>query len=143
MVARPRREVWEAWSPLVNHPRFMRYVERVEDLGGGRSRWTARLPQRTGVLQWIAEEVERIPGERIRWRAVEGQPLHHGGEVQFTDRGNGTQVDLSLEFVPKESLAQVGAALAKPFPQLMLKDELRRFKDFVEEEGGAYIEGQA
>ena len=48
LIGRPRKEVFEAWSTLVNHPRFMRYVERVEDLGDGRSRWTARLPQRPG-----------------------------------------------------------------------------------------------
>ena len=135
--------MFEAWSSLVNHPRFMRYLERVEDLGNGRSRWTARLPQRSGVLEWIAEEVERIPGERIRWRTVEGQPLHHGGEVVFTDRGDDTMVELSLDFLPSDSVAQTGAAIVKPLPKYMVKDELRRFKEFVEDGGGRYLENRA
>lgn len=141
LIGRPRKEVFEAWSTLVNHPRFMRYVERVEDLGDGRSRWTARLPQ-TGVVQWIAEEEERIPGERIRWRTIEGQPLHHGGEVVFKDRGNDTLVELALDFVPRESIAQAGAALVKPIPKFVTKDDLRRFKEFVEDGGGRFLESQ-
>src|SRR3954466_4122792 len=53
-IYRPAQEVYAYWRQLDNLPRFMSHLEEVQDLGGGRSVWTARGPLGVPVC-WQAE----------------------------------------------------------------------------------------
>ena len=41
---KPRSEVYAFWRKLENLPRFMRHLEKVEEIDQTRSRWTAKGP---------------------------------------------------------------------------------------------------
>lgn len=133
-IRRPRMEVWGAWAPLVDLPRFLSHVERVEDLGDGRSRWVGKATDAGGTVEWIAEETERDEGRCIRWRTISGQALHQDGEIRFEDApdGDGTVVSMTLGFEPTASPTQAVASFVQALPRNLAKNELKRFKSFVE-----------
>ncbi len=37
-------EIYKFWRHLENLPRFIGHLDSVEDLGGGRNRWTIKTP---------------------------------------------------------------------------------------------------
>lgn len=133
-IRRPRMQVWNAWAPLVDLPKFLSHVDRVEDLGNGRSRWVGKATQYGGTVEWIAEEVDRVEGRSIRWRTITGQPVHQNGEIRFEDAPNGydTIVRLNLGFEPTASPTQAVAAFVSALPRRLAKNELKRFKSFLE-----------
>lgn len=134
IVNRPPEEVYTFWRNFQNLPRFMRHLESVEDLGSGRSRWTAKGPAGMNV-QWEATIVADEPGRVITWRSLEGSDVDNAGAVRFESApaGRGTIVKVNIEYNPIGGA--VGAAVAKLFgeePQQQLDDDLRRFKQVME-----------
>src|SRR4029079_2015083 len=75
-VARPPDEVYAFFRRLENAPRFMAFVESVQETSATRSRWVARTPAGQ-TLDWEAEILEDIPGQLIAWRADPGGVVCH------------------------------------------------------------------
>jgi uncharacterized membrane protein len=133
-IRRPRAEVYAFWRALENLPRFMRHIESVQEVGGGRSRWRACGPAGM-VVEWEAETVEERPNELIAWRALPGSEVYNCGRVEFRDAPGerGTEVHLSMEYAPPGGV--IGAAVARVFgrePGQELSEDLRRFKQVME-----------
>lgn len=133
-VNRPTEEVYAFWRNFENFPQFMRHLESVSDIGGGRSHWVAKAPAGKEV-QWEAEITEDVPNERIGWRSVEGSEIYNAGTVSFQrapgDRG--TEVRVELEYDPP--FGKLGAQVAKLFreePGQQIFDDLRHFKQVIE-----------
>jgi len=127
-------DVYQFWRNFENLPRFMKHLESVQDLGDGRSRWTAKAPAGTTVT-WEAKIIADVPGEVITWRSLENSDVDNAGAVRFERApGNrGTIVKVNLEYNPFAGV--VGAAVAKLFgeePEQQLDDDLRRFKQVLE-----------
>jgi uncharacterized membrane protein len=134
VVNAPPDEVYDFWRDFQNLPRFMRHLESVKDLGGGRSRWVAKGPAGTKV-EWDATIVADVPGEVITWRSLENADVDNAGAVRFERAagGRGTIVKVNLEYNPLGGV--IGAAVAKLFgeePEQQLDDDLRRFKQVME-----------
>jgi uncharacterized membrane protein len=133
-VARPATEVYAFWKDFTNFPRFMRHVESVERLDGGRSRWRATGPAGTQA-EWVSEIVDDRENELIAWQTVGDSELYHTGKVTFRPgpRGEGTTVTVEMQYAPPGG--RVGAALLKLFrkePGQQVSDDLRRFKQVME-----------
>ncbi len=125
-INRPVAEVYAQWRRFAELPKFMKYVESVTDLGGGRWRWIARGP--TGNrLAWDAEIVEDLKNELIVWRATSGVDVQ--GYVGFDPApgGRGTEVRVEMRFG-----GRFGGALAKLFASPEVSTDLRRFKQVME-----------
>jgi uncharacterized membrane protein len=127
-------DVYRFWRNFENLPRFMKHLESVEDLGDGRSRWTAKGPAGTSV-DWEATIVADVPGEVITWRSLENSDVDNAGAVRFERApGNrGTIVKVNIQYNPPAGV--IGAAVAKLFgeePGQQLNDDLRRFKQVLE-----------
>ncbi len=134
IVNRPPEEVYTFWRNFQNLPRFMRHLESVEDVGGGRSVWRAKGPAGMEV-QWQATIIADDPGRVITWRSLEGSDVDNAGAVRFEGApgGRGTIVKVNLEYNPPGGA--LGAAVAKLFgeePEQQLDDDLRRFKQVME-----------
>jgi uncharacterized membrane protein len=133
-VQRPAAELYRFWRDFSNHPRFMQRVESVEVTGDRRSHWRARLPG--GIaLEWDSEVVQERPDELIAWRSVEGSTLHHEGTVRFTRApgGRGTEVTVDMAYTPPGGkLTATMARLVGQAPEQHLREDLRRFKQFME-----------
>ena len=134
-VLHTQHEVYEFWRDFENLPRFMYHLEFVENLDRGRSHWVAKAPAGRSV-EWDAEIIEDLPGERIAWRTVgDDTDVKHSGVVAFVAApGNrGTEVHVELSYDPPGGKA--GVILAKLFgeePGQQVGDDLRRFKQVVE-----------
>jgi uncharacterized membrane protein len=133
-IARSPDELYAYWRDFTNAPKFMHRIIRVDVLEGGqRSRWTAEgLRGRT--IEWTSELTDDRPG-RIAWTTLPGSDLPHRGFVEFTrgaERGE-TIVHHALDFDPPGGI--VGQAIASALhelPEVMLRDDLRRFKQLME-----------
>lgn len=134
IVNLPPDEVYRFWRDFQNLPRFMRHLESVEDLGDGRSHWTAKAPAGMTV-EWDATIIADVPGEVISWRSLEDADVDNAGAVRFERApGNrGTIVRVNLQYNPIGGV--LAAGIAKLFgeePTQQLDDDLRRFKQVLE-----------
>jgi uncharacterized membrane protein len=64
-VDKPGAELYAYWRRLENLPRFMKNLDTVSDLGGGRSHWVGKSPLGFNV-EWDAEIVEEREGRSAR-----------------------------------------------------------------------------
>jgi uncharacterized membrane protein len=127
-------EVYRFWRNFENLSRFMKHLESVQDLGNGRSHWTAKGPAGTTV-EWDATIIADVPGEVITWRSLEDSDVDHAGAVRFERApGNrGTIVKVNFQYNPPAGV--LGATIAKIFgeePEQQLDDDLRRLKQVIE-----------
>ena len=127
-------EVYQFWRNFQNLPRFMRHVDSVEELDGGRSHWKVKGPAGMEV-EWDATIVADVPNEVITWRTLENADVDHAGAVRFERAagGRGTIVKVNLEYMPIGGV--IGSTVAKLFgeePEQQLDDDLRRFKQVME-----------
>ncbi len=128
------QDVYTRWRDFERLPEFMYHLESVRTTGGGRSHWVAKGPAGTTV-EWDAEVIEDVPGERIAWRSVEGASVENSGSVEFrpAPAGQGTEVRVEVDYSPPGGA--IGTVIAKLFgeePNQQIGDDLRRFKQFVE-----------
>lgn len=144
-VYKPRDEVYAFWRKIENLPRFMRHLETVEDLGEGRSRWTARVPKDLRRVTWEAEVTEDEPGEKIAWRSLPGADIQNAGTVRFNDapKKNATEVRVQISYRPPAGdVGALAAELLGPANRQLIKDDVRRFKHLMETGEVPTIEGQ-
>lgn len=132
-IARPAAEVYHFWHQVENLPRFMRHIERVEDLGHGHTHWVLRGPG--GVrLEWNAQMINDRPVTLIAWRSIEGSDVASAGSVRFTPVSpHDTDVTVTLQYSAPGGRA--GAALAWLFgqsPSSQLHEDLRWLRYLLE-----------
>jgi uncharacterized membrane protein len=133
-INKPVDEVYRAWKNFESFPRFMKHLESVKSLGGGRSRWRATAPA-GATVEWDAEIVQDIEGNVIAWRSVEGSQIQNSGTVHFRPAPGvrGSEVRVRLDYRPPAG--RVGRGVAWLFgeePEQQLRDDLRRFKQLLE-----------
>ena len=133
-VDRPAAELYAYWRNFENLPQFMRHLESVRCDDGRRSHWVVRGP--AGVsIEWDAEIINDEPNALIAWRSLGGADVDSAGSVRFLQApgGRGTEVRVVLNYIPPAG--RVGSAFAKLFgkaPEQTIREDLRRFKQFME-----------
>jgi uncharacterized membrane protein len=137
-------ELYEMWRDPANLPRFMTFLDGVDQIDDTRAHWRVKAPlgQEVG---WDAEIVDEVAGRRIAWQTVDESLVRHRGEVRFRPgpKGRGTEVELHLHFTPPGG--QLGADLASLFDgtaEMKLRGDLKRFKQWAETGEIATTEGQ-
>jgi uncharacterized membrane protein len=133
-IGTPREAMYAYWRDYANLPRFMRHLQSVEDLGDGRTRWTAGAPL-GGTVSWEAETTSDVPGDHIAWRSVADADVRHEGVVRFLDApgDRGTEVHVELRYEPPAG--PVGVAVAKlqnAAPDQDIGSDLVRLKQVME-----------
>lgn len=132
-IQRPRDEVYRFWRQLSNLPRFMRHLERVDEIDARRSHWVAKAPFGRHV-EWDAEIVNEVENELIGWRSLPGSGVVSAGSVRFEDRpGGGTTVLVHLQYEPPAGrLGAWVASMAGEEPSQQIHDDLRRLQWYLE-----------
>jgi uncharacterized membrane protein len=134
-VQRAPAEVFRYWRKLENLARFMEHVESVEETDSQHSHWVVRGPLGQ-PLHWDARIVNESEGEMIAWETLPGAEVNHAGSVWFEPDGQGgTSVKVILRYHPPAG--QVGAATAHLLgesPDQQLAEDLRRFKEIIEQQ---------
>lgn len=134
LIGRPRQELFAFWKNFENFPRFMENVDRVENLGDGRSRWFIKAPAGSEVT--LVNRISEIrDGEYIGWQSDEESDITNSGKVRFEDApaGRGTYVSLIIGYEPPGgTLGQLCAKIMQREPEIKARRDLRRFKQLME-----------
>lgn len=143
LVGRPPEEVYEFWRKFENLPLFMEHLESVKSLNDHISVWKAELPGGVGNVSWKSEIVKERPNEFIGWQSLPGSEIEHAGKVEFKDiPGYGTEVHVVLSYSAPGGIPGEGAArILNPLFEKMVKDDVRNFKQFMEEWKGPETNG--
>lgn len=132
-INRPREEVYAAFRDFSQLPRFMTNVHRIEVSDEKRSHWVVKGPG--GVVEWNATITEDEPGRRIAWKSDDDADVRNAGAVDFIDApgGRGVEVHAVIAFeAPGGAPARILAALMNRDPALQTRQDLRRFKQWLE-----------
>ena len=130
VVNAPLRVVYNQWTQFEEFPLFMENVEEVRQEGDKRLLWKAKIAGKD--KQWEAEITEQVPDKRITWVSVDGTP--NAGEVTFDlMESERTLIKLTMEYEPEGFLETAGDVLGIPSGQV--EEDLKRFRDFIEQTG--------
>jgi uncharacterized membrane protein len=127
-INKSKDELYRAWRDFTKFPSFM------ENVGGGRSKWTIKAPLGSSV-ELVTTLTDDRPGEAIAWKSEPDSQIQTEGRVEFFDvaPGRGTGVRLTLWYEPPAGLP--GRAIAKLLqrePNVQARRDLRRFKMLME-----------
>jgi uncharacterized membrane protein len=142
-ILSPPEDLYRFWRNLENLPRIMSHLDSVECIDERRSHWVAKGP--LGVrLSWDAEIISERDNELIGWRSLRGSTVDTAGSVHFAGvpGDGGTEVRVVLKYDPPAG--RVGAAIARMFgeaPEQQIREDLRRFKQMMEEATPLSTEG--
>jgi uncharacterized membrane protein len=122
---------YDQWTQFEKFPEFMEAVESVVQLDDSHLHWVVEMAGQT--REWDAEITEQIPDQRISWTSMSGEP--NSGRVSFEPLGsNSCRVHLRLDYTP-EGIER--AAEWTGMTQRQIKDDLERFRSFIESRGEA------
>ena len=145
VINKPRAEVYAFWRRLENLPLFMRHLEHVDELNAKTSAWKLKLPGGTGDIRWEARIVKEEEGKEFSWHSVAGAPIENTGKINFADTpAHGTRVDVMIAYRHPEGIISEGMAqlLTQAF-RAKVEEDVRRFKDYIENEAAAGVNGHA
>jgi uncharacterized membrane protein len=143
VINRPRAEVYAFWRRLENLPLFMRHLEHVDELNAKTSAWKLKLPGGTGDIRWEARILKEEEGKEFSWHSVAGAPIENTGKINFADTpAQGTRVDIMIVYRHPEGVVSEGMAqlLSQAF-RAKVEDDVRRFKDYFENEFATGVNG--
>jgi len=142
-IQKSAKELYTHWRDFDNLPRFMHHLVSVRT-ENGISHWVAHAPAGMTV-EWDAEIVTDEPDRLIGWRSLSGSQIATAGSVHFNPlpHDRGTEVCVTLKYDPPGG--KLGSWLAWVFgeePGQQIREDLRRFKQWMETGEFATIEGQ-
>ncbi len=134
VVARPVEDVYGFWRRLDNLARVLDHVERVDDLGAGRSHWVVRGPAQMRY-EWDAELITDDVNERIAWKSVGDADVVSAGSVAFRPLGpDRTEVAVHFQYAPPAGRIGRGiAALLGQDPNAQVREDLERLRALLEQ----------
>jgi uncharacterized membrane protein len=130
-VNRPCEKVYEAWRRLERLPEIFEHIESVHESTDGRSHWVAVGPFDTRV-EWDAEMTADRPAERIAWRSLPGSAIENEGEVSFAPAPAGRGTELRVRIAYRPLAGQVLAPVLRKLSEHQVREDLRRFKQWIE-----------
>lgn len=133
-VNKPKADVYSFWRRLENLPRFMKHLEKVEELTNTKSKWTAKGPAGVGSVSWEAEIIEDENNELISWRSLPGSTVDNAGQVRFAQGpDNETEIKVRMTYrLPAGDMGGVAAKIFSPMAEKMMVNDIRDFKRVME-----------
>lgn len=132
-IQAPVEKVYGYWETLENLPRFMSNVEEVRPVGEGQTHWKIKGPFGAEV-EFDAQTTRNEENEAIAWNSTGGD-VQTSGEVRFRQQGpNSTRVEVVMNYgdLPGGRAGEVASRIVAN-PKLQMEQDLRNFKDIMEE----------
>lgn len=132
-IHRPAEDVFDFWRDLRNLPLFVSHLEFISLIDDHRSHWVMSGPAGL-IVEWDAEIINERRPELIAWRSVGDSDVVSAGSVAFRRLpGHSTQVRVLLQYDPPAGrLGAAFASLAGAAPESMMREDLRRLKEWLE-----------
>ncbi len=130
---RPAEDVYDFWRDLRNLPLFVSHLEFISLIDERRSHWVMSGPAGL-IVEWDAEIINERRPDLIAWRSVGDVDVVSAGSVSFRRLpGHSTQVRVLLQYEPPAGrLGAAFASLAGAAPDSMMREDLRRLKEWLE-----------
>jgi uncharacterized membrane protein len=126
----PVTTAYNQWTQFEEFPRFMDGVESVKQIDDTHLHWVAEIAGKRE--EWDAEITNQEPDRKLAWRALDGH--YNSGTVTFEPLGdNQTRINVVMEHETEGLTETLGSALGADSRKV--KDDLERFKEFVESRG--------
>jgi uncharacterized membrane protein len=135
-INRPPNELYRFWRTLDNLPRIMSHLQSVQVITDRFSHWVVKTMAGLPSIEWDAEIINDVEGERIGWRSLNDADIDHAGSVEFQPIGGDgrrTRLTVTMQYAPIGG--RLGTAVAKLIgedPELMIANDLQRFKESME-----------
>ncbi|NWF26644.1 SRPBCC family protein [Streptomyces sp. PKU-EA00015] len=128
----PVSTAYNQWTMFEEFPNFMEGVEAVTQVDDRHNHWTTRIG---GVQrEFDTEIVDQLPDERIAWRTISGDTKQKGMvSFQRLDDTH-TRVELVMDVEPG-GMAEKAADMTGMIDR-RVKGDMRRFKEYIEHQGG-------
>jgi uncharacterized membrane protein len=131
-IDRPIAELYKFWHDLSRLPEAFKHIESIQFLGNNKAHVTLKLPGNLST-EFDAEIYTDVPNEVISWRSLPDSELANAGSIRFRDTGKGTEVEMTVEYVPPGgALGKTIAEIIGKFPSEYLAGFLREFKELME-----------
>jgi uncharacterized membrane protein len=126
----PVTTAYNQWTQFEEFPRFMDGVESVKQIDDTHLHWVAEIGGKRE--EWDAEITNQEPDRKLAWRALDGH--YNSGTVTFEPLGdNQTRINVVMEHETEGLTETLGSALGADSRKV--KDDLERFKEFMESRG--------
>ncbi|MGW0701610.1 SRPBCC family protein [Streptomyces sp. NPDC002867] len=128
----PVSTAYNQWTMFEEFPNFMEGVEAVTQVDDRHNHWTTRIG---GVRrEFDTEIIDQLPDERIAWRTISGDSKQKGMvSFQRLDDTH-TRVELVMDVEPGGMVEK--AADMTGMIDRRVKGDMRRFKEYIEHQGG-------
>ncbi|HWS32461.1 MAG TPA: SRPBCC family protein [Actinoplanes sp.] len=128
----PIRTAYNQWTQFEEFPQFMEGVSEIRQLDDTHTHWKTEI---AGVKrEFDAEITEQLPDERVAWHTTGGEK--QAGVVTFHRLDDEhTRVTVQMDFDPQGFVETAGDKLG--VVDRRVKGDLHRFKEFIENRGGA------
>jgi uncharacterized membrane protein len=125
-------DVYKLWANFENFPIFMEHIKSVRKTGEKTSHWVMQGPLGT-AWEWEAETTRMDKNARIAWNSKDNSELKTSGQVTFRELGpNETEVTVTMHYDPPAGAAGEALAQLLANPDKRVREDLERFKRFVE-----------
>lgn len=129
------QRAYREWRSFENLPRFMRHLKSVTAESGSRSHeWIGGGPLGSR-FRWRTEIVDDIENERIAWRSLPGSMVQNSGMIEFRQGAPDRGIIITLRMLygfPAGALGKTFASAMGRSPEFTVREDLRRFKAFLE-----------
>ena len=127
----PVSTAYNEWTQFERFPDFMEGIEEVRQLDDTLLHWGASIGRRHA--EWKAKILEQEPDRRITWQSVDGKETR--GTVLFESAGPAKSiVRIAMSYTPEGPIEAVGSAAG--LDARRIREDLRRFKEQIESQGG-------
>lgn len=129
-VEAPLSTVYDQWTQFESFPQFMSGVESITQTDDTHTHWVTNIAGQR--REFDTRITEQHPDERVAWASTDG--TSHAGVVTFhhlTDTT--TRVTAQIDWDPQGLVEKAGAVLGVDSRQV--KNDLARFKEFIEQRG--------
>ncbi|MFF8841531.1 SRPBCC family protein [Streptomyces sp. NPDC015127] len=128
----PVSTAYNQWTMFEEFPNFMEGVEAVTQVDDRHNHWTTKIG---GVRrEFDTEIVDQLPDERITWRTISGDTKQKGMVSFRRVDDTHTRVELVMDVEPSgaaEKTADMTGMIDR-----RVKGDMRRFKEYIEHQGG-------
>ena len=126
----PVTTAYNQWTQFESFPQFMGGVQEVRQLDDTHTHWVTKMG---GVTrEFDATITEQHPDERVAWKSENG-PKQAGVVTFHKLDDNRTRVTAQMDFEP-EGIAEKAADKVGMI-EGRVKDDMERFKQFIEKKG--------
>lgn len=128
----PLQVAYDQWTQFEDFPMFMSGVDSITQLDDRRTHWKLSIG---GVKrEFDADVTVQKPDQGVSWRSTDGPA--HSGSVRFVELApTSTRVTLAMDYETEGFVEKVGDALG--IIERQAKDDLKKFKSFIESRGTA------